>query len=1153
MHQHDRIPRRASARLGRTLIAAVAAAATAITVAAVPAQAADPDVVTVDLAVSTGEVKGGASGMLYGLSDEGVPTDAIIAGALPRNVTQKAPYGEQHPNGDPLEVEDTFFRNGGEYILTNIQDYYPDWPYNGGRRPADFTTYLAMVRTVVTAIVEDSDHPEKYVFVPFNEPDGGNWYGNWGAMKDTFLADWAAVYAVIKDVYPEAKIAGLGDTGWQPTRTRDFLTYAKANGVMPDMFTWHELGITQLSTYRSHYDAYRALEVELGIDPLPINITEYAMRRDMSVPGQIVQWLAMFEDTKVDAQTAYWTYAGNLNDNMSKNNSANGAWWLLKWYGDLTGETVSLTPPELNKVDSLQGIAALDEDRRQATVLVGGTDKDIRVDVENIDPAVFGTTVDVQVREAEWSGQEGEALAPPVTVAERLTVVDGQIEILVPGGDRLSAYQVVVTPALAAQPVADASWRTSIEAEDTVLRDVSAYDKPMSDAWLFAASGQRDVGSTNRPTSSLTWNVDVPTTGTYRFGAIAGVNGPEIGPGRHALFVDGVFAEFVDYEAGFSWGYRGRGETLVDLTAGARSLSLRMSQDGTTMLPGSDISLDKFDLELVEGAESTTYPANLARIDGGEVTFDGTRTAGFVGLDAGDSATFYTAGRDTGYHEVTLTYRTEDAAGLELLVNDRPIAGLAAAADGTWTSTATVHLAKGINELSVSTPDAVKLESITVTRVEEADEAVFLTEAEDGSNVALTGAARVEQVAAPTNVSGAQVGWIGDGAANTAVLARPEGFGAGQYNLVVRYANAEKNTGHDYNTDVITRFLDITEQGGDGSTRGAFRHNYSWKGFWSHTVGIDLTTADGGLTLSNATASAPNIDWLELAPLVVDVTNDGAANVDLEALAVVTPPAVTGYLVGSPLDLSGLLVRATYTDGSIDDVPWDALTVSGYDANLLGEQVVTLGLTAEGVTREATFTVVVRDRFIDVAEDDLFAAEISWLAARGISTGWTTPAGQEFRPVTPIARDAMAAFIYRLAGSPSFTEPAISPFVDVAPGDQFYREITWLAEQEITTGWATPRGQEFRPLAPIARDAMAAFLYRYAGEPGVSLPETSPFTDVTPSTQFYAEIAWMGEAEISTGWLGNDGTAQYQPLGPVNRDAMAAFLFRYQAYEDRQG
>ncbi|WP_239642525.1 hypothetical protein, partial [Microbacterium sp. B19] len=81
----------------------------------------------------------------------------------------------------------------------------------------------------VKSVVDESDHPEKYVFTPFNEPDGGNWYADWGTMKDTYLQDWKAVYQAIKEVYPQAKIAGNGDTRWQSTRTRDFLTFAEAN------------------------------------------------------------------------------------------------------------------------------------------------------------------------------------------------------------------------------------------------------------------------------------------------------------------------------------------------------------------------------------------------------------------------------------------------------------------------------------------------------------------------------------------------------------------------------------------------------------------------------------------------------------------------------------------------------------------------------------------------------------------------------------------------------------------------------------------------------------------------------------------------------------------------------------------------------------
>lgn len=870
--------RRRRTRRAVVSVTAAVLVTTGSTAVVAPVANAASETLEVDFAASTGPFKGGASGMLYGLGDDGVPTDAIIAGAGPHHLTQKAPRGEQHPNGDPLEVERAFFENGGEYMMTNIQDYYPDWPYTGGRRPADFESYLEIVRTVVADVVENSDYPERYVFTPFNEPDGINWYGNWGQMRDVFLADWKAAYETIKEVYPEARVAGPGDSRWQPARTREFLTFAKENDVLPDMFTWHELGRNNLSTYRSNYEAYRELERELGIGPLAVNINEYAMRRDMSVPGNLIQWLTMFEDTKVDAQTAYWTYAGNLNDNMAKSNSANGAWWLLKWYADLAGDTVQVTPPVLNKPDTLQGIATLDPGKRQATVLFGGTDDEVRLRLSGLDRAVFGDIVDVQVREAEWSGQEGEAQAPPVVATHRLDVQDVMV-VDVANDDRLSAYQMVITPALPAQPTVDPTWRTDVEAEDTELRDVVAYDQSPTDDWTFAASRGRDVGSTNRVTSALTWTVDVPVDGTYRFGAVAGVNGPAVGPGQHALFVDGVHTATIDYEAGFSWGYRGRAETLIDLTAGTHELSVRMSADGATLLPGSDISLDRFDLTLVTGPETTTYPAILAR--SGDATVDYTAAhGGAVEVSGDDAVTFFPAVRETGYYDVVLEYATEEATSMGLAVNRRAVEGVEAPDAGEWVSTARVHLAKGVSEMTVTSVGGALVSSLTVVRAAEADGATVTIEAEDPTQVTLHGDARIEDVAQPTNVSGRQLGQLGGGEDSYAVVARPGQAGAGSYNLSVRYANAERNTGHDYNTDVITRFLDVSEEGG-ANTRGGFRHNYSWQGFWTHTVAVDLTTDDGDLRLGNATGSAPNIDWIQLSPL-----NLGVSNAPVEDLAV---------------------------------------------------------------------------------------------------------------------------------------------------------------------------------------------------------------------------------------------------------------------------
>jgi len=117
----------------------------------------------------------------------------------------------------------------------------------------------------------------------------------------------------------------------------------------------------------------------------------------------------------------------------------------------------------------------------------------------------------------------------------------------------------------------------------------------------------------------------------------------------------------------------------------------------------------------------------------------------------------------------------------------------------------------------------------------------------------------------------------------------------------------------------------------------------------------------------------------------------------------------------------------------------------------------------------------------------------------------------------------------------------VQTFPDVPPTWPFFREVEWLAAEGITTGY--PDGT-FRPLQSINRDAMAAFLYRFTGSPAFTPPADSPFVDMTPETMFYKEVTWLAHQGIATGWTEPDGTRTFRPLQPINRDAMAAFLFR---------
>jgi hypothetical protein len=171
--------------------------------------------------------------------------------------------------------------------------------------------------------------------------------------------------------------------------------------------------------------------------------------------------------------------------------------------------------------------------------------------------------------------------------------------------------------------------------------------------------------------------------------------------------------------------------------------------------------------------------------------------------------------------------------------------------------------------------------------------------------------------------------------------------------------------------------------------------------------------------------------------------------------------------------------------------------------------------------------------------------EVSWMATQGISVGWRESDGtRTFRPGAAASRDMMAAFFYRLAGSPAYT-PGASPFTDVTPQTPFFKEISWLASQGISTGWTEADGtRTYRPTLAVNRDQVAAFVYRFAGSPAYT-PGVSPFADISPQTAFFKEISWLASQGISTGWTEADGTRTYRSALPVNRDQVAAFLYRY--------
>lgn len=174
-----------------------------------------------------------------------------------------------------------------------------------------------------------------------------------------------------------------------------------------------------------------------------------------------------------------------------------------------------------------------------------------------------------------------------------------------------------------------------------------------------------------------------------------------------------------------------------------------------------------------------------------------------------------------------------------------------------------------------------------------------------------------------------------------------------------------------------------------------------------------------------------------------------------------------------------------------------------------------------------------------------FAADIRWMKERGITTGF--PDGT-FRPLQSVNRDAMAAFMYRLAGTPEFVAPEVSPFTDVPTSAQFFKEIAWLKETGISTGFPDAT---FRPEDSVSREAMAAFIQRFAASycdiPAAKTfkaPPSPVFSDASVASLFFKETAWLKVSGISTGWA--DGT--FRGGNEVSREAMSAFMHRMDGF-----
>jgi MYXO-CTERM domain-containing protein len=407
----------------------------------IPAVAHPTTLLTVDLSSTVRPVGHVASGSLYGaLETQPADVNGLIAPLHP-NVFNNPAADVQQPIGDAIVVAGRVAPLGAR-VSIRLADWFPSWPYAF----TNMTDWFTKIGQTVSRR-KSANLTNIYAYEIWNEPDG-----TWKSTSLAFNDFWQQTYAQLRQLDPTVKITGPSTSYYNQSFIQSFLSYCKTNGCLPDIVGWHELSGGNVT---GNIQAYRSLEKQLGIGPLPITINEYSGAADLTVegqPGASASLIAKFERLGVDsACISFWDVAhpGRLGSLLATSTDTNGGWWFYKWYGDMAGNMVSTTPAAPSNSAALDGFANLDGTGKSASILFGGVnDGSVQVVIKGFSAtAIFGSPVHVVVEHTPFVNRTTVVKSTDLVSTADVAVANDQIAISVANTNNSDGYRISLTPA----------------------------------------------------------------------------------------------------------------------------------------------------------------------------------------------------------------------------------------------------------------------------------------------------------------------------------------------------------------------------------------------------------------------------------------------------------------------------------------------------------------------------------------------------------------------------------------------------------------------------------------------------------------------------------------------------------------------------------